>query len=77
MSKACECNNCDETSGFGDFAPGHDQKLRTALEAKVGGILKHRDIINAVLAHVRGETTAEQLGTTVRSIVPLQKGARP
>lgn len=36
MSK-CICG-CDQPTKGGKFLPGHDQKLRAAIEAEVGGL---------------------------------------
>jgi hypothetical protein len=63
----CECG-CGETA-TGDFVPGHDQKLRTALERRVGGVLGLRKLVEAAEAHQRGDSTAEELGQAVRRVL--------
>ena len=40
----CECG-CGEVTQGGDFRPGHEQKLRSAIEVAVGGILKLRRLV--------------------------------
>jgi hypothetical protein len=43
---ACQCG-CGESTQNGSFKPGHDQRLRTDLERRVGGILGLRDLVEA------------------------------
>lgn len=38
----CECG-CEKLTKGGNYLPGHDQKLRSKLEQKVGGLLQLRD----------------------------------
>ena len=42
----CECG-CGAQTETAAFVPGHDQRLRTRLEAQVGGILALRSLIEA------------------------------
>jgi hypothetical protein len=65
MSK-CECRYCDLETQGGLFAPGHDQKLRIALEARVGGLLRLRVLIDAMEAYVAGDADTEGLARAVR-----------
>jgi len=44
MPKPCACGCGDEMHG-GDFLPGHDQKLRVAIEAKAGGLLALKQLV--------------------------------
>lgn len=53
----CECGCGDDTAG-GHFLPGHDQKLRAAIEKAAGGLLKLRDVVERQIG--REITTAPQ-----------------
>ena len=44
----CSCG-CGESTKGGRYRPGHDQKLRNALEEAVGGLENLRGIIEAHL----------------------------
>lgn len=44
----CACGCGGKTRG-GEFLPGHDQTLRTAIEAKVGGLLELRALVEKTL----------------------------
>ncbi len=61
----CECG-CRQTTQGGAFAPGHDQKLRAELEARVGGLLALRELVGRMDAYVSGEISTEDLCKTVR-----------
>ena len=43
-NRECRCGCGEETMG-GKFKPGHDQKLRAALEEAVGGLESLRSIV--------------------------------
>jgi len=45
IPRPCACGCGHTTRGSGDFLPGHDQKLRTAIERHVGGVLVLRSIV--------------------------------
>lgn len=62
----CECG-CGQDS-TSTFLPGHDQKLRTSLENKVGGILQLRDIIDASEAYAKGKIVEQDLLKQIRII---------
>jgi uracil-DNA glycosylase family 4 len=62
----CECG-CGERAENGGFRMGHDQNLRIALEARVGGILALRAVVHAVEAYASGRSDLEELGRVVRS----------
>lgn len=62
---SCQCRCGGETQG-GEFLPGHDQKLRSALETRVGGLLALRDLVDAMESYVRGGGALEELGKAVR-----------
>lgn len=44
--RECLCG-CGEKTKGGTFCPGHDQKLRTAIEDAVGGLQNLRSIAEA------------------------------
>lgn len=50
----------------GTFLPGHDQKLRIAIEQEVGGLLPLRSLVEAAKAYVGGEISDETFCQTVR-----------
>jgi len=47
--KPCQCGLCTESTQ-GDFAPGHDQKLRIHLEKAAGGLLQLKNLLASVQA---------------------------
>jgi len=49
--------------------PGHDQKLRTALERRVGGLLRLRDLVEAAEAHRNGGSTEGEFARQVRVLL--------
>ncbi len=59
----------------GDFLPGHDQRLRAALERRVGGLLALRSLVTASEDYASGKETEQALTRTVRSILfrPVEK----
>jgi hypothetical protein len=48
-SLICACGCGGETKG-GRFLPGHDQKLRAAIEREVGGLEELRHVVEKALA---------------------------
>ena len=55
----CLCG-CDGTTKGGKFLPGHDQKLRAAIEAEVGGLDSLRAIAEAHLGRqIVAKTTSD------------------
>lgn len=62
----CECG-CGEPARGATFLPGHDQKLRIALENRIGGLLALRDVVGAMESYVQGRTSLEDLGKVVRA----------
>ena len=68
----CECG-CGDPTGAGAFLPGHDQRLRTDLERRVGGLLPLRSLVEAVEALVEGELSAEQLEHRIRASMPASR----
>lgn len=63
----CECGCGDETSA-GQFLPGHDQKLRIALENEAGGLLGLRTLVSSARDYCRGEVSAEAFTQVVRRV---------
>ena len=62
----CECG-CGQESAR-EFLPGHDQKLRTALEARAGGLLAMRSLLEATEAYASGTLTDQALTQQVRAL---------
>ncbi len=70
----CECG-CGQESAR-EFLPGHDQKLRVALEARVGGLLALRSLVSEAEAYASGSTTEAQLLQADRKVFAASS-ARP
>jgi hypothetical protein len=64
----CACG-CGEITAGGTYRPGHDAKLRAAIEESVGGLLAMDELIRDVRRHADGELTAEQLSQSVLRIL--------
>lgn len=71
----CECG-CGDDVGRGQFLPGHDQRLRTTLEAEVGGLLPMRTLIKAAQAYIDGSIGDEAYTKTVRSVFSGMKSGQ-
>jgi hypothetical protein len=67
MNMLCECR-CGEASVAGSFKPGHDQKLRTDLERRVGGLLALRSLVESAEAFAAGKMQSDTLAHEVRSL---------
>jgi len=63
----CECG-CGGTAVRGSFLPGHDQRLRAALEAQVGGILALRSLVEAARSFYEGSLSDQALSQVVRGV---------
>ena len=48
VPKMCGCGCKGMTKG-GDYLPGHDQKLRAAIEDKVGGLQELKSLVEKTL----------------------------
>jgi hypothetical protein len=70
----CECG-CGEPAVVGSFRPGHDQKLRTDLERRVGGLLALRSLVEAAEAFAAGLSQSDALTQNVRNIFE-QRGSK-
>ena len=68
----CECG-CGERTLGGSFLPGHDQKLRTSLEARVGGILHLRDLVELSESYVNGKLSLQDFGRMMSNIFRAEK----
>ena len=62
---SCECG-CGQESAR-EFLPGHDQKLRVALEAKAGGLLSLRSLLSEAEAYANGASSEAQFLHQVRA----------
>ena len=62
----CECG-CEGSTQGGNFLPGHDQRLRSSLEERVGGLLGLRTLINGAQRYQQGAITELELGQIVRA----------
>ena len=63
----CECG-CGEDVNRGQFLPGHDQRLRTSLEAEVGGLLPLRTLVKAAHSYFDGSINDQTFTQTVRTV---------
>lgn len=63
---ACECG-CGEDAVNSSFKPGHDQKLRTLLEHRIGGLNNLRDLVESAEEFYRSHDTAI-LATKIASL---------
>ncbi len=64
--------NLDLATNRGTFKPGHDQKLRIALEKRVGGLDGLREMVEAVEEFNEGSSSPEQLVGKVRDLFAKQ-----
>ncbi len=62
----CECG-CGQQSKS-DFISGHDQKLRTSLENRVGGLLSLRALVEAAESYASGEASDHTFLQRVRAL---------
>ena len=61
----CECG-CGKATQGGMFRPGHDQVLRARLEARMGGLLAMRDLVETLESYVAGRVEREQVDHLIR-----------
>jgi hypothetical protein len=73
MNMLCECG-CGQASVVGSFKPGHDQKLRTDLERRVGGLLALRSLVESSEAFAAGKIESATLASEVRRILTTAAG---
>jgi hypothetical protein len=60
LMPTCACG-CDAGTAGGTFAPGHDQKLRAAVEARAGGLLSLVRLVDAVEKFAAGKLNPDEL----------------
>jgi hypothetical protein len=63
---SCECG-CGQESAR-EFLPGHDQKLRSQLESRVGGLLQLRTLVDAAESYAHRESSGNAFTQRVRSL---------
>lgn len=63
----CECG-CGSTPTRGDFLPGHDQRLRSALEKRVGGLLALRTLVDSAERLADGTGNSHEHLAVVRGL---------
>jgi len=63
----CECG-CGEIPTRGNFAQGHDQRLRTYLERRVGGLSNLRVLVESAEAVASGAIGAEEHVANIRGM---------
>ncbi len=61
----CACG-CGETTAGGLFKQGHDQKLRTRLEERAGGLVALARLIDSAEEYASGKTDLEEFAGRVR-----------
>lgn len=64
----CECG-CGESPTRGNFSPGHDQRLRTSLEKRVGGLSALRILVESSEQLAANEISPEEHIANVRGIL--------
>ena len=64
----CECG-CMEQTASGSFRPGHDQKLRTMLEHRVGGLLALKSLVESAEELATGNLSPEAHADQVLAIL--------
>ena len=62
----CECG-CGGTTDGREFLQGHDQRLRTNLEQRVGGLLKLRSLVEAAGEYANGTLALDAFADRVRA----------
>ena len=63
----CKCGDCNELTNS-DYAPGHDQKLRSALEQKVGGLLFLKQLLASCEEYAAGNASESDVLRTIRHV---------
>lgn len=69
----CECG-CGGTPAKGLFLPGHDQRLRSRLEERVGGLLALRNLVDHAEALVVGSMSADAFADRTRMLLGSDGG---
>ena len=63
----CKCG-CGNEAKIGDFIPGHDQKLRSTLEQKVGGLLFLKQLLASCEEYAAGKASEADVLRTIRQV---------
>ncbi len=63
----CACG-CGRPTKGGTFLPGHDAKLRAAIEGSVGGLLPLDQLVEAARRFAAGELSAEEYQRITREL---------
>ena len=61
----CACG-CEETTAGGLFKPGHDQRLRTKVEERAGGLVALARLIESAEEYASGRMDLEEFAGRVR-----------
>jgi hypothetical protein len=64
----CKCGCGEEAAKGKDFRPGHDSKLRTKIEGKVGGILNLERLIDNAEDFSQGKIKEEEFINITKEI---------
>ena len=64
----CACG-CGQSTKGGTFLPGHDAKLRAAIEESVGGLLALEGFLEAARQFVAGRLSAEEYQRRTKEII--------
>ena len=59
---------CGQTTKGGTYLPGHDAKLRAAIEQSVGGLLPLDQLVEAARRFAAGELPAEEYHRITREL---------
>ena len=59
---------CGERTSGGVFRPGHDQKLRTSLENRAGGLSGLARLVDAAEHYADGRLPLEDFGKAVQRV---------
>ena len=64
----CQCG-CGKRTNGGRYLPGHDQKLRSQLEASVGGLERLDELISICHEYASGRLKLEEFGTRIKDVI--------
>lgn len=71
----CACG-CGGLPARGEFLPGHDQRLRTDLERRVGGLIFLRMLVEAAEHFVEGSVGSSQFNSMVKDLFRMQESQK-
>ncbi len=69
----CECG-CGESTVSASFKPGHDQKLRTDLEHRVGGLIALRSLVHTAEEYSAGAIDESSLVHRISALMHAAQG---